>query len=98
MSVTANGDTNGVLWATTTTQDASVGPVAGTLRALDAVSLTELWNSDMSSGDTLGILAKFCIPMVANGKVYMATFSGQLVVYGLRTHQFGGPMRIISPH
>jgi hypothetical protein len=85
MSVSANGSIDGVLWATTTTQDASAGPVPGTLRALDAVTLHELWNSDMQAGDTLGTLAKFCIPVVANGKVYMATFSNQLNVYGLRT-------------
>jgi hypothetical protein len=85
MAVSANGDGSGILWATTTTQDASVGPVPGTLRALDAVTLQELWNSDMSAGDTLGTLAKFCVPTVTNGKVYMATFSGRLNVYGLRT-------------
>jgi hypothetical protein len=83
MSVSANGNLDGVLWATTTTQDASLGPVPGTLRALDAVTLHELWNSDMQSADTLGTLAKFCIPVVANGKVYMATFSNALNVYGL---------------
>jgi len=28
--------------------------------------------------------AKFCCPTVANGKVYLATFSDQVRVYGLR--------------
>jgi hypothetical protein len=37
----------------------------------------------MKSSDNLGLLAKFCEPTVANGKVYMATFSGQLNIYGL---------------
>jgi len=30
-----------------------------------------------------GSFAKFAIPTVANGKVYVPTFSNQLVVYGL---------------
>lgn len=33
--------------------------------------------------DRMGYLAKFNPPMVANGKVYVGTFSDQLVVYGL---------------
>ena len=33
--------------------------------------------------DSLGTLAKFVAPTIANGKVYMATFSGRLNVYGL---------------
>jgi hypothetical protein len=28
-------------------------------------------------------VAKFCPPTIANGKVYMATFSGYVAVYGL---------------
>ena len=84
MSVSANGNNNGVLWATTSIENAAGGPVPGTLRALNAVTLQELWNSDTRSGDTLGTLSKYCMPMVANGKVYMSTFSGRLDVYGLR--------------
>ena len=38
---------------------------------------------DMNPADQLGNLGKFVVPVVANGKVYMATFSNQLVVYGL---------------
>lgn len=83
LSLSANGNTNGILWATTTTQDSEVtAAVPGTLRALNAITLAELWNSDMKAGDTLGDPAKFCIPVVANGKVYIATFSNKLMVYG----------------
>ena len=51
----------------------------------DATDLsTELWNSNVNaSRDSLGSFAKFAIPTVANGKVYVPTFSNQLVVYGL---------------
>ena len=60
--------------------------VAGTLRAYKATDLRqELWNSDMdaSGDDRMGNLAKFLPPVVANGKVYVGTFSRELAVYGV---------------
>ena len=57
---------------------------AASLHAYDASNLTnELWNSDQKSGDALGNLPGFSGAIVANGKVYVPTFSNQLVVYGL---------------
>src|SRR5437763_6564513 len=44
----------------------------------------ELWDSRQNDArDDFGNWAKFVAPTIANGKVYMATDSGQLVVYGL---------------
>jgi hypothetical protein len=85
LAVSANGSTpgTGILWAAMTNQRSDFGPVPGMLRAFDAVTLTELWNSTKNSADKLGLLAKFSAPTVVNGKVYMATFSNQLAVYGL---------------
>jgi len=59
--------------------------VDGILRAYDASDLTnELWNSKQNANrDDLGKYAKFCPPTIANGKVYMATFSDKVIVYGL---------------
>jgi uncharacterized protein (TIGR03437 family) len=37
----------------------------------------------VNSSDTLGDFAKFATPTIAAGKIYVPTFSGQLVVYGL---------------
>ena len=75
----------GIVWATTTQSSSSVMVVPGTLRAFDATNLSnELWNSDMNPvRDAMGNLAKFEGPMVANGRVYVPTFSNQLDVYGL---------------
>jgi hypothetical protein len=43
-----------------------------------------LWNSGQNPGrDTMGNLAKLEGPVVANGRVYVPTFSNQLDVYGL---------------
>ena len=76
-----------VLWAAhSTREDAMNRTVAGTLRAFDPLDLTnELWNSDMDAAeaDRLGNLAKFSAPVIANGKVYVGTFSRELAVYGL---------------
>jgi hypothetical protein len=52
---------------------------------LDATNLqTILWSSQLdSTRDAVGNYAKFVAPTVANGKVYLATFSGEVVVYGI---------------
>jgi hypothetical protein len=59
--------------------------VPGILQAFDATDVThELWNSNMSGKrDSVGKFAKFVAPTIANGKVYLATFSNKLNVYGL---------------
>jgi len=94
ISVSANGSSNGIVWApvlTTVTNNNSVGQ-AGTLHAYDALSGTELWNSNDTASDAMGTLAKFVIPVVTNGKVYVANSAtmsdsgaGSVNVYGLRT-------------
>jgi chitodextrinase len=78
LAISANGNTNGILWAV----QKNNGP--GTLRAYDAGNLAfELYNSDQAgTRDTLDIAAKFAIPLVVNGKVFVASNS-QLTVYGL---------------
>jgi IPT/TIG domain-containing protein len=89
LTLSANGETphSGVLWATVATSgDAENNPpVPGALYAFDAGNVaTQLWNSNMNAArDSFGNFAKFVPPMVANGKVYVATWSKQVAVYGL---------------
>ncbi|PYT12192.1 MAG: hypothetical protein DMG59_24190 [Acidobacteria bacterium] len=87
LSLSANGSTagTGIIWASTSNANANRDAVPGTLHAFDATNLAkELWNSAMNSTrDAVGNYAKFCPPTIANGKVYLATFSGYLAVYGL---------------
>jgi hypothetical protein len=75
-----------ILWASHPTRENGMNKtVAGTLRAYKATDLTrELWNSDMdaSGDDRIGNFAKFSPRVVANGKVYIGTFSRELAVYG----------------
>ena len=56
-----------------------------TLHAFNANNLaSELWNSSQDPlRDDLGAFASFAPPVAVNGKVYVPTFSNQLVVYGL---------------
>src|ERR1700674_894460 len=89
LALSANGEQpgSGVLWATLASSGdaANNPPVAGELHAFDAANVSnELWNSTMNaSRDAFGNFAKFVPPLVANGKVYVATWSNQVAVYGL---------------
>src|ERR1700683_1011171 len=89
LSLSANGSTagTGVVWASTGVADGTHGTVAGVLRAFDANNLTtELWDSQMNDArDDVGLWAKFSPATVANGKVYLASFSNLLNVFGLES-------------
>lgn len=86
-SVSANaGDpSSSIVWAVTTSNVDSATPGPGTLRAFRADDIThELYNSDINqAADSLGTMTKFAPPVVANGKVYVATQSNSVQVYGL---------------
>jgi len=89
LSLSARGSTHGtgLVWAShPTSDDAFTAVVPGMLRVLNAEDVTqELWNSEQNSGrDRVGLFAKYTPPTIANGRVYVATFSNQIVVYGLR--------------
>jgi MYXO-CTERM domain-containing protein len=88
LSLSSNGSAagTGVLWAVHPLSGSAIHSVVpGILRAFDASDVThELWNSEQVSAlDSVGRFAKFNPPTVANGRVYLATFSNQLNVYGL---------------
>ncbi|MFZ0860943.1 MAG: IPT/TIG domain-containing protein [Candidatus Sulfotelmatobacter sp.] len=88
LSLSANGSTSGtgIVWAALSySGDSNQQTVTGILRAFDATNLTtELWDSQKNATrDSVGNYAKFAPPTIANGKVYLATFSNQLLVYGL---------------
>ncbi len=76
----------GIVWASHPINgDANQGNVPGILQAFSADNITqELWNSNMDGArDAVGTFAKFVPPTIANGKVYLATFSNRLNVYGI---------------
>jgi len=88
LSVSSNGsqDGTGILWASYAyTGDAEHAVSPGILRAFDANDVSkQLWNNQLDPRDAGGNYAKFASPTIANGHVYLPTFSNQVVVYGLR--------------
>ena len=89
LSVSSNGskDGTGILWASYAfSGDAEHTVSPGVLRAFDANDVTkELWNNRQNvARDGAGNYAKFSSPTIANGHVYLPTFSSRVVVYGLR--------------
>jgi len=88
LALSANGTNagSGIVWASyNLVGNANQQVRPGILRAYNAQNVAqELWNSEqLSARDSVGNLAKFVPPTVANGKVYMATFSNRLNAYGL---------------
>jgi hypothetical protein len=87
LSISADGSNpgSGIVWASRPLSgDANQEVRPGIFHAFDAETLGELWNSRQNAArDDCGNFAKFSYPTVANGRVYLASFSGQLCVYGL---------------
>ena len=76
-SVSANGTSNGIVWAVENTNPA-------VLHAYDATNLShELYNSNQAgSRDQFGAGNKFITPVIVNGKVFVGTQNG-VAVFGL---------------
>jgi hypothetical protein len=76
MSLSANGSSNGILWALASGDDV--------LHAYDATNVAnELYNSDQAgTRDNFGRVVRFNPPTVANGKVYVAG-DKQFTIFGL---------------
>jgi hypothetical protein len=87
LTVSADGTKPGsaIVWALLgIDKSADHGNAPGVLRAYHAETLEALWNSEQNAErDRLGTLVKFVPPTVVNGKVYAATYDGQVQVYGV---------------
>jgi hypothetical protein len=78
-SISANGNTSGIVWALDTTAYTSNGPAV--LHAYDATNVANsLYSSATVAADQAGAAAKFAVPTIANGKVYVGTAT-ELDVY-----------------
>jgi len=91
LSLSANGNKDGILWAAIhATGDSWHESRPGILHAYDADDIRhELWNSlEIPNRDDCGEYSKMAPPTVANGRVYLASFgsenigTGQFCVYG----------------
>jgi hypothetical protein len=89
--VSSNGTAprTAVVWGTYPVQgNANAQVVHGALVAYDATAvvggkLKQLFHTDANGANNLGNFAKYSTPVVANGKVYVGTFSNKVVQYGL---------------
>jgi hypothetical protein len=94
LSLSANGTSNGILWVNeafgniSADPGANMAPTPNILRAYDVSTvssgtLQSIWDSEVEPNDRVGAATKFAPPLVANGRVYQATYDNQIVVYGL---------------
>jgi len=94
LALSANGTSNAILWANEAfgnlpnDPDANLHSTANVLRAYDVSTvstgtLKSIWDSEADPNDRLGHSTKFAPPLIANGRVYQATYDDQIVVYGL---------------
>jgi hypothetical protein len=89
--VSSNGTTPGtaVVWGVYPVQgNANSAVVHGALVAYSATTVTngklkQLFHSDANPANDMGNFAKYSTPVVANGRVYVGTFSNKVVEYGL---------------
>jgi hypothetical protein len=102
--ISANGDdpATGIVWAYVPSSNTSwLQP--GILHAYNASDFSngvfhELWNNaDLDPADAGAFIAKFNNPLIANGKVFLPTFSGKAIVYGLLPVSDGTAKESVSP-
>ena len=93
-AISANENTDGIVWASTPYNDDAVHHVVqGVLYAFDADNLKLLWSDKTEDArDEVGVFAKYVPPVVANGRMFIPSFgssistatgNGQLIAYGL---------------
>jgi hypothetical protein len=94
LALSSNGISGALLWSNEALGNlpgdpaANINPTPNILRAYDVStvgtgSLQAIWDSEAAPDDRVGAATKFAPPLIANGKVFMATYDNQIVVYGL---------------
>ncbi len=90
MSSSSNGSANTIIWATTVATSALFAPEIMTLRAFDA-SLNQIYSDTQSAS-----MSKFVVPVVADGRVFVASQSNLIYVYGLPVSSQIGGQAVVS--
>jgi len=81
-TISANGSTQGIVWAVDTFGYASNSPAVLWAHNASNIATPIYSSSTNSTRDAAGVGVKFVVPTVANGKVYVGT-NGEVDVYGL---------------
>src|SRR5579862_5808392 len=90
LALSANGTSNAILWANEAfgnlpnDPDSNTAPTPNILRAYDVSTvstgtLQSIWDSESEPNDRVGAATKFAPPLIANGRVYQATYDNQVV-------------------
>ncbi len=92
-SISANGNTNGIVWILH-----HGSGVDATLEAYDATNLANLLYSSNTNltQDNPGVAEEYIVPTIANGKVFVGTL-GYVNVYGLLAGEPAAPSPVITP-
>ncbi len=96
-SISSNGTQDGIAWAVRADQFNTNGPAV--LYAFDATDLSDVfYESDTNATrDSAGPANKFSVPVVTNGKVYVAAH-GEVDVYGLLNATTSAAAPVINPN
>jgi outer membrane protein assembly factor BamB len=94
MSLSSAGSRHGtgVLWLVSS-PTGTIASYPGILYAFDAETLDMLFSSETNPFDRLGDYPRFNAPTIADGLVFVPTFSNKLVVYGLCSSAQASPCR-----
>lgn len=71
MAGSSNGASGNLVWGISPNSSNFTSAAIGTLRAFNATTGAELWNSGTNAGDNLVNTPKFQVPLIANGRVYV---------------------------
>jgi outer membrane protein assembly factor BamB len=90
MVISSDGAQNGVIWATQPLSVTNQFTKPGKLIAYDALTGKHIWDSYVNKmRDDLGYHAHQSYPTVANGKVYVPSWTGSMVVGDRATTSLG---------
>jgi hypothetical protein len=88
VNIDPSGDGLGVVFASVKICDAQGYPACdenqdfGVLRAYDPFTMASLWDNTQEAASEKYTFAKLVPPTVANGRVFLATASGKVLIYG----------------
>jgi outer membrane protein assembly factor BamB len=82
MAGSSNGASGNIVWGLSPNGNNYSTAFPATLRAINATTGAELWNSGTKASDNLTNTAKFITPLIANGRVYVGE-QNAVAVFGI---------------